>query len=222
MGPRRTAMLLILAAGPGYAQPAPAPGAPTPGASVPSAPAPGAPSEPIKRIFVPPPVQWDAAMSSFRPAMQQTATDFANLTGGIAFGMSPGDVNTHLLEPYPGLSWNALPMANEYPGEVRYFGIPFGHAGTLRMNPTACSGVASYLVFLFNSSGLFRLSYRLAADRTCNDTNEAAQEIFARYVSIGQAVALSLRYRTGKTQVVDITDPTAGYLIPTRWTQGIN
>ena len=109
MGPRRTAMLLVLAAGPAFAQPAVTPGAAaTPG----GAPAPGALTGPIMRILVPPPVQWDAAMSSFRSAIQQTATDFANLTGGIAFGMLPGDVNAHLLEPYPGLSWNALPTAN--------------------------------------------------------------------------------------------------------------
>jgi hypothetical protein len=219
MGPRRTAMLLLLAAGPAFAQPAATPdAAATPGA----VPAPGASTGPVMRIIVPPPVQWDAAMSGSRPALQQTATDFANLTGGITFGMLPSDANAHLLEPYPGLSWNTLPMANEYPGEVRYFGVPFSQAGTLRMNPTACSGAASYLVFLFNSNGLFRLSYRLTADKICNDTNEAAQEILARYVSIGQTVALSLRYRTGRTQVVDITDPTAGYLIPTRWSQGIN
>jgi hypothetical protein len=136
--------------------------------------------------------------------------------------MAPGEVNLRLPEPYPGLSWNGLPMANEYPGEVRYFGIPIDRAGTLRMNLTACAGATSYLVFLFNGNGLFRLSYRLTADKTCADTNEAAQEIFARYVPIGQTVALSARYRTGKTQVVDVTDPTAGFLIPTRWGQGGN
>ena len=46
------------------------------------------------------------------------------------------------------------------------------------------------------------------------------KEIFGRYVLIGQGVALSLRYSTGKTEVVDISDPTAGFLIPVRWRQG--
>jgi hypothetical protein len=220
MGPRRTAMLLMLAASQACAQPAatqiaqPPPPAPTPTTST--------PAEPVKRIFTPPPVQWDNVMLSFRPALSQTATDFANLTGGLAFGMSPTRVNARLPEPYPGLSWDGLPLANEYPGEVRYFGMPIDRAGSLRMDLTACAGATSYLVFLFSEKGLFRLSYRLTADRTCTDTNAAAQAIFARFVPIGETVALSVRYRTGKTDVVDITDPTAGYLTPTRWRQGIN
>jgi hypothetical protein len=212
MGPCRTALLLMLAASQASAQPAAAPVIAPPAAS----------PEPAKRIFVPPPVQWDNAMLSFRPALQQTATDFANLTGGLAFGMSPAQVNARLPDPLPGLSWNDLPMANEYPGEVRYFGVPVNRIGSLRVDAAGCSGAGSYLVLLFSSRGLFRLSYRLIADKGCADTDEAAQAIFARYVLIGQTVAMSARYRTGKAAVVDITDPTAGYLIPTRWRQGIN
>ena len=171
------------------------------------------------RIFTPPPEQWDNATLSFRPALQQTATDFANLTGGLAFGMSPARANASLTNPYPGLSWGDLPLANEYPGEVRYFGVPVDRAGSLRMNMTACAGTGSYLALLFSTKGLFRLSYRLIADKTCADTNEAAKEIFSRYVQIGQTVANSNRYVTGKTQVVDVTDPTAGFLSPVRWHQ---
>jgi hypothetical protein len=214
MGLGRTAMLLMLAASPACAQPAASPSAVASSGA--------APSEPVKRIFLPPPLQWDSAMGSSRPALQQTATDFANLTGGIAFGLSPGQVNARLPDPYPGLSWDRLPAANEYPGEVRYFGVPLERAGTLRMNLTECAGAASYVVLLFTSNGLFRLSYRLTADRTCADTNAAAQAIFARFVPIGETVALSVRYRTGNTEVVDVTDPTSGYLIPTRWRQAIN
>jgi hypothetical protein len=207
-------MLLMLAASQAWAQPAASPSA---------AAAPGSPrSEPVKRIFLPPPLQWDSAMGSSRPALQQTATDFANLTGGIAFGLSPSQVNARLPDPYSGLSWDRLPAANEYQGEVRYFGVPLERAGTLRMGLTECAGAASYLVLLFTSNGLFRLSYRLIADRTCTDTDAAAQAIFGRYVPIGETVALSVRYRTGATQVVDVTDPTSGYLIPTRWRQEIN
>ena len=136
--------------------------------------------------------------------------------------MSPGQVNARLPDPYPGLSWTGLALANEYPGEVRYFGVPIDRAGSLRMDVTACTGAASYVVLLFSRQGLFRLSYRLTADKGCADTNEAAQTIFARYVPLNQSVAMSGRYRTGKTEVVDVTDPTAGYLIPTRWRQGMN
>jgi hypothetical protein len=239
MGPRRIAMLLMLAASQACAQPAatqiaqspppsaapltaPTPTALTPSASTPGASTPGAPADPVKRIFTPPPVQWDNAMLSFRPALSQTATDFAILTGGLAFGMSPTQVNARLPEPYPGLSWNGLPMANEYPGEARYFGMPIDRAGSLRMDLTACAGATSYLVFLFSDKGLFRLSYRLTADTNCTDTNQAVQQIFARYVPIDQTVAISARYHTGKTDVVDITDPTARYLAPIRWRQGVN
>ena len=206
MGPRRTAMLLMLAASQACAQPAGTPVS----------------SEPVKRIFLPPPVQWDTAMLSFRPAFQQTAADFANLTGGIAFGMSPTRVNAALPEPYPGLSWGDLPLANEYPGEVRYFGVPLDRAGALRTGLAGCAGSASYVVLLFNGQGLFRLSYRLTADKGCADTGEAARSIFGRYVPIDQGVAMSLRYRTVRTEVVDVTDPTAGYLIPIRWRQSAN
>jgi hypothetical protein len=210
MGPRRTALLLMLAASQACAQPAASPPA--------SADSP----EPGERIFVPPPVQWDQSMLGSRPALQQTPDDFYHLSGGIAFGMSAVELNARLPDPYPGMSWNALAMANEYPGEVRYFGTPIAGAGSLRMDATACTGATSYLVFLFGGRGLFRLSYRLTADKDCADTNAAAREIFGRYVTIGQTVALSVRYRTGKTEVVDITDPTAGYLIPIRWRQGGN
>lgn len=201
MSLRPIAMVLLLAAVQARAQPA----VPVPGS--------------LRQILTPPPVQWDNAMLSFRPAVQQTATDFANLTGGLAFGMSPDRANAKLPDPYPGLSWDDLPLANEYPGEVRYFGVPMDRAGPLRMDLTACAGAGSYIALLFNPKGLFRLSYRLIADKTCPGTDEAAREIFAKYVQIGQSVANSGRYVTGKTQVVDVTDPTAGFLSPVRWHQ---
>jgi hypothetical protein len=90
------------------------------------------------------------------------------------------------------------------------------------MDPTGCTGAGSYLVLLFTSNGLFRLSYRLTADRDCADTNEAAQAIFARFVPITQAVAMSTRYRTGNAQVVDVTDPTVAYMASVRWRQVSN
>jgi hypothetical protein len=171
-------------------------------------------------VFLPAPLRWDTNLLSFHPALNYTATDFVNLTNGIAFGMSAVDLNAKLPDPYPGMSWNALTLASEYPGEVRYFGIPIEAAGALRMGATACTGAGSYLVFLFRPAGLFRLSYRLVADKSCPDTNAAAQQIFGRFVPIAQQVSLSVRYRHGKTEVVDITDPAAGYLTPIRWRQG--
>ena len=204
MGPRRIALLLLLGAGQACAQP------------------PDAAPQQARPVFFPAPVQWDTDMLRSRPAISQSAADFANLAGGIAFGMSPADLNAKLSAPYPGMSWNALTLANEYPGEVRYFGVPIDAAGPLRMGLTACTGTGSYLVFLFREEGFFRLSYRLIPDKTCTDTDPAARQIFARFVPMGQKVALSVRYHVGKTQVVDITDATAGYLTPIRWRQGTN
>jgi hypothetical protein len=206
-------MLLMLAASQAWAQPMAPVSAP---AAAPAATGSGRP------ILLPPPLQWDVSMQNYRPALQQTATDFANLTGGLAFGMSPAALNARLPEPYPNLSWAALTLANDYPGEARYFGAPIGAAGALRMGLTACTGTGSYVVFLFNPNGLLRISYRLVADKNCPDTNDAAQEIFARYVPLGQRVAFSVRYRSGKTQVVDITDPTAGNVMAVRWRQRAN
>jgi hypothetical protein len=213
MGPRRIALLLMLAASQACAQPTPTPGA---------AATPPAVTGSGKRIFLPPPLQWDNVMLSNRPALQLTAADFANLTGGLAFGMSPSAVNAKLPEPYAGLSWTALTLANEYPGEARYFGVPIRAVGALRMGLTACTGEGSYLVFLFTANGLFRLSYRLVPDKSCADTNEAAQQIYAHFVPLGRDVAFSARYRTGKAQVVDITDPAADTVVPIRWNQGGN
>jgi hypothetical protein len=217
MGPRRIAMLLMLAASSASAQPVGAPSTAPLGTPL------GAPETgSAKRIFLPPTLLWDNAMFSFHPAVQQTASTLANLTGRVTFGMSPTALNALLPEPYPGLSWTGLALANEYPGDARMFGIPIARAGALRMSLMACAGAGSYVVFLFKSAGLFRISYRLAADRTCTDTSEAAQQIFARYVPVGREVAYSVRYRTGRTQVVDITDPAADYLVPIRWHQGSN
>jgi hypothetical protein len=221
MGPRRTATLLMFAASQACAQPSPAIVAAPPVAPPPIA-APPVTVMNGKPIFAAPPLQWDATMSTYRRALHQTATDFSNLTGGVVFGMSPKQVNALLPEPFPAMSWNALALANEFPGEARYLTVPIAHAGPLRMDLAACAGAASYVVFLFSSQGLFRLSYRLIADKICSDTNPAAQALFARYVPIETNVALSVRYRRGRTEVVDITDPTAGYLTPIRWGQGGN
>jgi len=214
-------MLLMLAASSAGAQPAAAPSSAPLGAS-PGSPLGAAQTGSAKRIFISPTLQWDNAVFTFHPALQQTASTLATLTGGITFGMSPSALNALLPEPYPGLSWTGLALANEYPGEARMFGVPIAGAGALRMNLSACTGSGSYVVFLFKSNGLFRMSYRLAADKTCTDTNEAAQQIFARYVPIGREVAYSVRYRAGRTWVVDITDPAAEYLVPIRWHQGTN
>ena len=175
------------------------------------------PVEVAKRLLVAPPMQWNSDMLSFRPAFSQTATDFAALTGGIAFGMVAADVNAQLAEPTSGLNWTTMPVAGEFPEDVRYFWTRVEAERGLSEGITTCAGANSYVVFLFRGKGLFRISYRLVADARCPSTTQTASDIMARYVAIGRDVALSVHYRSGRVEVVDITDPTAGYLVPMRW-----
>jgi hypothetical protein len=170
-----------------------------------------------KRIFTIPPTQWDNAMTRDRPAQFFTPSDLANLTGGILFGLSPREVNAKLPAPAPGVEWAALPFANEYPEDVRYFWVRLDAAPDLRKGMAGCAGATSYVVFLFRASGLFRVSWRLLADKDCPSPADAAGDIFARYLSIDRAVSVATHYRAGNAEVVEITDPNADYLMPYRW-----
>ena len=203
MGWREIVLLLMLASARAGAQPPVVSGADVTG----------------RTIFLPPPVRWDSAMLSNRPVARQTPMDFANVTGGLAFGLSPATLNGRLAKPYPGLAWNALSLAAEYADDVRAFALTLDAANPLRAAVTACTGQRASVVLLFSRRGLFRLSYRLPEDQGCPDTGEAARQILGRYVPVSQSVALSMRYRSGATEVVDITDPAAGELISTRWRQ---
>jgi hypothetical protein len=170
-----------------------------------------------KTILVAPPTQWTSDMLSFRPALSQTTTDFAALTGGIVFGMVATDVNAQLAEPTPGLNWSTMPLAGEFPEDVRYFWTRLEGSQQLAAGITGCAGANSYVVFLFRGRGLFRVSYRLVADAQCPNLAQTATDLMARYVQMGRELALSVHYRAGRVEVVDITDPSAGYLIPMRW-----
>ena len=170
-----------------------------------------------KRIFTVPPIQWDKTMKRDRPAQIHGPTDLGNLTGGIVWGLSPAAVNALLPVPVTGLDWATLPFANEYPDEIRYFWTRLDTVRALRDGVTGCFGANSYIVFLFRSRGLFRVSWRLVADATCPSIRPAAEEIFARFLALDQAAALTAHYRPNKAEVVEITDPGASYLIPFRW-----
>jgi hypothetical protein len=170
-----------------------------------------------KRIFVVPTRQWDSAMQSSRLAVHLSLNDLGNLTGGIIFGMTPSVANSMLPDPLPGVSWNTLPAATEFPEDVRYFWTRLTGSPDLRAGIRSCTGANSFAVFLFRRQGLFRISFRLVPDATCPDPAPAAADIFARYVPLGSSVALATHYVTGGVQVVDVGDPTANYLIPIRW-----
>jgi hypothetical protein len=170
-----------------------------------------------KPILAPPPSVWDRQVLSGRPLLSQTVSDFAAITTGIVFGMGPGEVNAHMPNPAKGISWTALPAATEFHDDVRYFWIRFEDARGLRVGAKSCAGAESYIVFLFQPRGLFRISYRLVPDVACPRPAGAIAEIFARFVSLATDLALSVHYRAGPMEVVDVTDPTAGYLMATRW-----
>ena len=170
-----------------------------------------------KRIFALPPTQWDNDMSRDRPALRQGPSDLAALTGGIVFGLSPNEVNTKLPLPTPGIGWATLPSATEYPDDVRYFWVRLDAAGDLRDGMNGCASVTSYVVFLFRQRGLFRISWRLPEDAACPSTRAAAEDLYGRYLSVDRTVSLAIHYRAGKADVVEITDPSADYLLPYRW-----
>lgn len=182
-------------------------------------PATAQPSDATKRILIPPPLQWDSTVASFRSGYRQTVTDFAHLTGGIVFGLKPPEANALLPRPHPRAAWSSLPLAPEFPEDVRYFWIKLGQGGPLDAGISTCVGESSYLVFLFRARGLFRMSYRLLPDRACPSVADAATAVMAHYTTIDPAIALSMHYRNGAAEVVDIVDPGSGHIRTIRWQQ---
>jgi hypothetical protein len=170
-----------------------------------------------KPIFAVPPSIWDRRMVSARPLLTQTISDFAALADGIVFGMGPGEVNAHMPVPAKGVTWTALPQATEFQDDVRYFWVKFDDAPNLHTGATACAGDESYIVFMFKTRGLFRISYRLMPSAVCPRTAEVLGQIFGRFVSMTTDIAYSVHYRAGPLDVLDITDATAGYMLSTRW-----
>ena len=181
-----------------------------------SHPSPGAAAE-TKRIFTVPPRQWDNAMSRDRAARLYGASDLGNLTGGIQFGLTPAEVNAKLPASTPGTEWSELPFANEYPEDVRYFWVRLDAMRELRDGITGCAGASSYIVFLFYNRVLFRISWRLLPDKDCPSPRAGAEELYARYLGIDQAVAVATHYIAGGADAVEITDPTKSFLLPYRW-----
>jgi len=184
-----------------------------------ASPAAAQPNDTIKRILVPPPLQWDSTVASSQSGYRQTVTDFALLTGGIIFGLKPPEVNALLPNPAARAEWHALPLAPEFPEDVRYFWIKLGQGGPLDAGIETCAGDASYLVFLFRARGLFRMSYRLFPDRSCPSVAAAATAVMAHYTRIDPSIALSMHYRNGNAAVVDVVDPGSGHMRTIRWQQ---
>jgi hypothetical protein len=106
------------------------------------------------------------------PRIIRLRRSLQNGVGTFTFGMSPGQVNSHFPTPFGDTSWEKLPVAGEYSStQVRYFWIPlaqfapdvFAFKPLLTWSSCWQSG-QSYVTFLFNSTGLMRVSFRLYPD----------------------------------------------------------
>jgi hypothetical protein len=170
-----------------------------------------------KRILVLPPLQWNDTGVNWHYATQHSATDVARLMGGLTFGLKLDEVSQHLPKFGSNLRWADLPAATEFSEDVRFVRIPMRVAAGLRAPVTACFGEPSHVVLLFRGKALFRVSWRFLADQSCPNPRAAAFQLFAAYVPIATTVAVSVRYRTGQAEVVDVTDPAAQALIAQRW-----
>jgi len=170
-----------------------------------------------KPILTLPPLQWDDRGVSWTYATQRAPGDLARLMAGLKFGLTPEDVSQHLPDPGANLHWSDLPVAKEFSEDVRYVWIPMQAAGALRKLVTACFGEPSHVVLLFLNKALFRVSWRFLPDQNCPDPHAAAEELYAGFVPLASTVAVSVHYRVGSAEVVDVTDPAAGSLIGQRW-----
>lgn len=175
------------------------------------------PTQPDLRVFVPPPLEWNRRTLTARRGTQQGPQDLARINAGLTFGMTPEQVAAVLPGAPTELTWNNLRTARDYPTEVRYFWLRLDDVPAWRSQIKNCAGKSSYAAFLFTIRGLFRVSFRLLPDAGCPSLTAAALDLFAPYVTLTPDVALSIRYRSGPAEVVDITDPTAAALIPVRW-----
>jgi hypothetical protein len=95
--------------------------------------------------------------------------------------------------------------------------MPLAISGPMRAAIKSCFGESSYVVLLFRSLGLFRISWRLLPDQSCPNPVNAANELFATFVPIDSQVAVSTHYQAGYAEVVDVSDPNAGVLVNERW-----
>lgn len=175
--------------------------------------------EPVKRLMVVPPLQWDPTVMTPRTLARQMASDVARLTGGIIFGMKPAEVGALLPNHGATPDWRDLPLATEFPEDVRYFFVRPSATGDLGAGMTGCVGDASYVVFMFRGRGLFRISFRLFPDAACPSVKDAASSITARYATLDPELVLATHYQNGVAEVVDLVDPGSGALRSIRWLQ---
>lgn len=170
-----------------------------------------------KRIFVLPPLRWDADGQAWTYATEQNPIELARVMHGLTFGMTPEDVSRHLGSVGPAPHWDELPRADEFSDDVRYIWLPLTGAAGFRKTVTSCFGSTSYIVLLFLNNVLFRTSFRFLPGADCPDPGPAARQLYGAFVPLAPTLAVTLLYRTGNAVVVDVNDPASGPLIATHW-----
>jgi hypothetical protein len=170
-----------------------------------------------KRILVLPTRQWNDTASTWQYVALPSAGQINALLGGLHFGMTPEQVGQRLAGHSSALHWDDLPNANEYSSDVRYFWVPMQAADSLTGPIQSCFGDSSSVNLLFFRQALFRISWRFVPDQKCHDASEAAEDLYAAFMSIAPSVLISTRYANGPAEVVDVTAPNAGPLIAVRW-----
>jgi hypothetical protein len=170
-----------------------------------------------KPILVLPTLQWNDTASTWKYAVLPNAGQVTSLLGGLRFGMTPEEVGQRLPGRSTALHWDDLPNAKEYSRDVRYFWLPMQAADRLIGPIQSCYGEPSSVNLLFFNQALFRISWRFLPDRKCPDVSDAAEDLYAAFVPIAPAVAVSRHYTNGPADVVDVTAPNAGPLISVRW-----
>ncbi|HUB11084.1 MAG TPA: hypothetical protein VMB34_03930 [Acetobacteraceae bacterium] len=170
-----------------------------------------------KRILVLPALQWNDTASTWHYAVLPDAGQITSLLGGLQFGMSPEQVGQHLPDRNGALHWDDLPDAKEFSQDVRYVWLPMQAVNTLLGPVKSCFGRQSYLVVLLFDKALFRVSWRFMPDATCPNPRAASEELYSAFLPLAPSVAISARYTAGYAEVVDVTAPDAGALIPVHW-----
>lgn len=98
------------------------------------------------------------------------------------FGSSPEAVNNQLTVPFGNVKWESLPRAGEFTKiEARYFYRPLSEFSGLPFQDMyeQCNSDGSYLLFMFDKSGLFDISLRLSPQ--CHVSNRVIEQVATTY-----------------------------------------
>jgi hypothetical protein len=125
----------------------------------------------------------DSAATSAPPPENALDVLFGASIGGFRPGSSPQEVNETLGRPFADVSWENMPVAEEFrPSEVRYLWLPlsrFEELPLLSEYMECRSDEQSSVVFFFDVGGLHRLEVRLAP--SCQERAGVLDRISERF-----------------------------------------